>query len=141
MGHDKWCINCSTIVAIHRAVVQQNIYTMCHFLICLLCFQSVLFSSFRLDFSRDEIMKIRWGQMISFMPPWLHPWSKSPWYLLYIMGAPGTVWMLWRSWEFNPSYSVLQPIFQTINWLKEREEGVTFSTFPKIYLLSNLYSF
>jgi hypothetical protein len=98
-------------------VVQHNTYAMHHFLICLLCLQSTLSSSFRPDFSRVEIVKIRQRQMISFMFQWLHPQSKSPWYLLDIMGASEPVWMLWRSWEFNPSYSVLQPIFQTLNKL------------------------
>jgi hypothetical protein len=45
------------------------------------------------------------------------------------MGAQEPVLMLWRIWEFNPFYSVLQGIFQTLNKLKEKGEGVTFSTF------------
>lgn len=140
MEHQKWCINYSTIVTIHRAVVQHNNYAMHHFPICLLCLQITLSSSFRPDFSRAEIMKIRWSQMISFMPWWLHLQSKTPWYLLDIMGGPEPVWIFWSSWEFNPSYSILQPIFQTINQLREQGEGITFSIFPKIYLICTVFN-
>jgi hypothetical protein len=50
------------------------------------------------------------------------------------MGAPEPVWGFWRSLEFNPSYSILQPTFQTLNQLKEQGEGVTFPTFPEIHI-------